>query len=235
MPKNGLRQVIYMNVGSERIAIFTGHFGSGKTELAINYSMAAAASGEKTVIVDLDIVNPFFRTTEKREVLEEQGIKVISPNFAGTGLDIPSLSAQIYSVFQTRDHKVIFDVGGDDIGATALGAFYPYFRKEYYRVYYVINVRRPLSSNEQDIIDMMESIEANSRLGVTHLINNSNISYETTISDILDGQAIVEKISKKIDKPIAYISGMPEVLKSLPVDLRTKAFPLNIFMRPPWE
>ena len=100
-----------MNVGSERIAIFTGHFGSGKTELAINYSMAAAASGEKTVIVDLDIVNPFFRTTEKREVLEEQGIKVISPNFAGTGLDIPSLSAQIYSVFQTRDHKVIFDVG----------------------------------------------------------------------------------------------------------------------------
>ena len=223
-----------MNVGPERIAIFTGHFGSGKTELAINYSMAAAARGDKTLIVELDIVNPFFRTTEKRDVLEEQGIKVISPNLAGTGLDIPSLSAQIYSVFQKRDHKVIFDVGGDDIGATALGTFYPYFKEEDYRVYYVINVRRPLSSNEQDIIDMIEAIQANSRLGVSHLINNSNISYETTICDLLDGQAIVEKISMKINRPIAYISGMPEVLKGLPVELRTKAFPLNIFMRPPW-
>ncbi|HZJ56691.1 MAG TPA: ATP-binding protein [Clostridia bacterium] len=224
-----------MSVGSERIAIFTGHFGSGKTELAINYSIAAATEGKKTVVVDLDIVNPFFRSSEKRDVLEEQGIKVISPNFAGTGIDIPSLSAQIYSVFQTRDHKIIFDVGGDDIGATALGSFYPYFKQDDYRVYYVINIRRPLSNNEQDIMDMLESIETNSRLGVTHLINNSNISYETTIRDLIDGQAVVEGISKVTGKPIAYISGTEEVLMSLPPDLKTKAFPLEIFMTPIWE
>ena len=224
-----------LNIGSERIAIFTGHFGSGKTEMAINYSIASARRGNKTVIVDLDIVNPFFRTTEKKDILEREGVEVISPVFAGTGLDIPSLPPQIYSVFQNKEYKVVFDVGGDDIGATALGRFYPYFKPEAYRMYYVINVHRPLSNNKQDIIDLLGSIESHSRLGVTHLINNSNLSYETTICDIMEGQPIVEQVSKELNIPIAYISGMPEILKLLPAELRIKAFPLDIFMRPLWE
>ncbi len=224
-----------MNIGSERIAIFTGHFGSGKTEMAINYSIASARGGNKTIIVDLDIVNPFFRTTEKKDILESQGIKVISPVFAGTGMDIPSLPPQIYSVFQSKEYKVIFDVGGDDLGATALGRFYPYFVEEIYNMYYVINVHRPLSGNKQDIIDMLRSIEFRSRLDVTYLVNNSNISHETTICDIMKGQPIVEEVSKELNIPIAYISGMPEILRLLPAELGAKAFPLDIFMRQLWD
>lgn len=224
-----------MNIGSERISVFTGHFGSGKTEMAINYSIASARGGNKTVIVDLDIVNPFFRTTEKKDILEAEGIEVISPVFAGTGLDIPSLSPQIYSVFQNKDYRVVFDVGGDDVGATALGRFYPYFKEEAFQMYYVINVHRPLSSNKQDIMEMLGSIESHSRLKVTHLINNSNISYETTICDIMLGQSVVEGVSKELDIPIAYIAGKPDILKLLPLEFREKAFPLDIFMHPVWE
>lgn len=227
--------MLVLNIETDRIAIFTGHFGSGKTEIAINYGIASAKRGNKTIIVDLDIVNPFFRTSEKKDILENQGIKVISPVFAGTGIDIPSLPAEIHSVFQNKEYKVIFDVGGDDTGATALGRFYPYFRQEAYRMYYVINVYRPLSSNKQDIKQMLTSIESHSRLQVTDLINNSNISHETTICDILKGQAVIEELSKELNIPIAYIAGKAEILEKLSDKLRDKALPLDIYMRPPWE
>lgn len=227
--------MISLKDDSGRIAIFTGHFGSGKTEIALNYSIASARSGNKTVIVDLDIVNPFFRTSEKRDILESEGVEVISPNFAGTGLDIPSLSPRIYSVFQKKEYNVVFDVGGDDMGATALGRFYPYFKQEAYHMYYVINVHRPLSNNKEDIMDMLASIESHSRLRVTHLINNSNLSHETKFCDIMGGQSVVEDVSKELNIPIAYISGKADMLKQLPTELREKAFPLEIFMRPPWE
>lgn len=224
-----------LEIGPERIAIFTGHFGSGKTETAINYSIASARAGKKTIIVDLDIVNPYFRSTDKKDVLNNAGIEVISPNFAGTGLDVPSLPARIYSVFQNKEYRVVFDVGGDDIGAVALGSFNPYFKQEDYRMYYVINVHRPLSGNKKDIIEMLRSIENHSRLGVTHLINNSNLSYETTFYDIIKGQPMVEEVSKECNIPIAYISGMPEVIGNLPPDLKAKAFPINIFLHPIWD
>ncbi len=224
-----------MNFGSERIAIFTGHFGSGKTEIAINYSIASARGGNRTIIVDLDIVNPFFRVSERRDILNKEGIEVISPNFAGTGLDIPSLPAKILSVFQRKDYNVVFDVGGDDTGATALGRFFPYFSQETYAMYYVVNVYRPLSNNKEDIMDMLASIESHSRLHVTHLINNSNISHETTFYDIMNGQSIVEDVSRELGIPIAYISGKPDIIKMLPAKMRGKAFPLDIYMLPPWE
>ncbi|HZJ82837.1 MAG TPA: ATP-binding protein [Clostridia bacterium] len=224
-----------MNKESKRIVILTGHYGSGKTEIAINYSIGWANRGYKTVIVDLDIVNPYFRSSDKKGVLEDHGIRVISPNFAGTGLDIPSLPAEIFSVFQNKEYKVIIDVGGDDTGATALGRYYPYFMEDSYDMFYVVNVRRPLSNNKEDIVEMLHSIESHSRLKVSYLINNSNISHETTIYDIMEGQDIVERVSAKLNIPIAYISGKPEILALLPDKLKLKAFPLDIYMLPIWE
>ncbi|HHY83700.1 MAG TPA: ATP-binding protein [Clostridiales bacterium] len=219
----------------ERLILFTGHFGSGKTEIAVNYAIKSAQSGQKTILVDLDIVNPFFRSTEVKDKLEECGIKVISPNFAVTTVDIPSLPAEIYSVFADKSSKVIFDVGGDETGARALGQYFPYFRQEHYRMYYVINIRRPLSSTAEDIISMMQEVEQKSRLKVTHLINNTNLSYETEIHDIIEGQAIIEQVSKSVNIPIEWTAGVSELLDRLPENIGCKLFPIEIYMKPPWQ
>lgn len=218
----------------ERLILFTGHFGSGKTEISINYAIKAAESGDKVILVDLDIVNPFFRSTEVKDVLEAKGIKVLSPNFASTTVDVPSLPAEIYSVFADKSAKVIFDVGGDEVGARALGVYFPYFQKEAYRMFYVINTRRPLSGNQEDILDMMAQVQFKSRLKITDLINNSNLSYETAKSDIMEGNSLIRQISDMTDIPIAYTAGVKEVLETLPHNIGTSLFPIDIYMKPPW-
>lgn len=223
-----------MQQENERLILFTGHFGSGKTELAINYSIKLARQGQSVTIVDLDIVNPFFRSSEVRDVLEKEGIKLLSPNFVGTTVDIPSLPSEIYSVFQNRKGKVVFDVGGDDIGATVLGRYHPYFMEEPYRMFFVINTRRPLSSTVEQIIEMLKSIENHSRLKVTALINNTNLMCETSLDHLLEGQAIVEQVSRRLNIPVAYISGTAEVIDQLPEEYSSKGFPINIYLRPPW-
>ncbi len=221
-------------MNSERLILFTGHFGSGKTEIAVNYAINSAKSGNKTILVDLDIVNPFFRSTEVKDQLEAQGVKLISPNFAATTVDVPSLPAELYSVFADKSAKVIFDVGGDEVGARALGQYFPHFQKEPYRMYYVINTKRPMSATREDILDMMQEIQVKSRLKVTDLINNTNLSYETTIYDIIEGNTLIKDISQSVDIPISYITGLKELLDQLPDNLEGELYPISIYMKPPW-
>lgn len=215
--------------------VFTGHFGSGKTELSINYALKALDSHDKVILVDLDIVNPFFRTAEVKEELEQMGIKVYTPNFANTSLDIPSLPPDIYSVFADKTAKVIFDVGGDEDGARALGVFYPHFQKEDYRMFYVVNTKRPLTGSVNAILEMKGLIEASSRLRVTDIINNTNLSYETQACDIIKGQLLVDKASKEANIPVTYISGTDNVIDELPEDIGPELFPLRLYMKPPWR
>ncbi|HHU49368.1 MAG: hypothetical protein ACOYEH_08870 [Caldicoprobacterales bacterium] len=222
-------------INAPRLVLFTGHFGSGKTEIAVNYALRSADSGHKTILVDLDIVNPFFRSSEVGAHLEANGVKLISPNFVSTAVDVPSLPAEIYSVFSDKSAKVIFDVGGDEIGARVLGQFHPYFQKEPYLMYYVINTKRPLSCTEQDILSMMQEVQRMSRLRITHLINNTNLSYETEICDIINGHVLISQISKSAEIPIAYIAGVKELLDQLPDEMDCGLFPIRIFMKPPWR
>jgi hypothetical protein len=219
----------------ERLILFTGHFGSGKTEIAINYATKSAGEGRKTALVDLDIVNPFFRSTEVKDQLEASGVKVLSPNFAGTTVDVPSLPAEIYSVFTGRYEKVIFDVGGDEVGARALGMYYPYFAKEPFRMFYVINTKRPLSSSMEDILEMFREVQIKSRLKVTDLINNTNLSYETQVYDIMEGQVLVKQVSEHVNIPVTYIAGVKEMLEKLPSDTGCDLIPIDIYMKPPWR
>ena len=219
----------------KRITVFTGNFGSGKTEIALNMALHTAKRGPVT-LVDLDIVNPYFRSSQKKEMLEEQHIQVIYPNYALSGVEIMTLPPEVDKVFIDETRRVFFDVGGDPIGATALGRYYPQFMQSGYEMLYIINVRRPLSGNARDIIEMLREIEENSRLRVTGLINNSNLARETTVQDLIDGQEIVEEVSRETGIPIRYVCGTGDVIEQFlaKTPYKGEVLPMNIFMRPAW-
>ena len=160
---------------SKRIVIFTGHFGSGKTEVAVNYALQAAGKGKKTAIIDLDIVNPFFRTADARNTLEAEGIKVITPIYANTNVDVPSLPAEISGMFEDRSYNVIIDVGGDDLGARAVSRYRDQIVREDYIHYFVVNTRRPMTRTKEEIVKMILEIQSSANLKVDKLVNNANI------------------------------------------------------------
>lgn len=224
-----------MMISDKRINIFVGHFGSGKTEISINYALDLQRRGLKTMIVDLDIVNPFFRTVEVKDYLEQNEIKVIAPNFAGTALDVPSIPASVYSAFDNANFNVVLDIGGDDAGARILGNLRDHISEGTYDMLYVINARRPLSADISAVWNLLHSIEQTSGLKVTGLINNTNLSSETTIYDIMYGQALVEDLSRQAGIPVVKISGLPGVLEQLPDEYKDKAMPIKIFLHVPWE
>lgn len=182
-----------------KIKIITGHFGSGKTEIAVNM----AIEKKNVTIVDLDTVNPYFRTADAAKRLKELGVRVILPEFANTNIDMPTLPAEIYSVFQS-DQECIFDVGGDDEGAVALGMFNCYFLESSYEMYFVVNASRPFTKTVKDVIYMMGAIENSSRLKITHLVNNTHLAQYTKKEDILKGQDLCKKVSERTGIPIAF-------------------------------
>jgi hypothetical protein len=216
------------------ITVIVGHFGSGKTEIAINSGIYLAKYAKETILVDLDIVNPFFRSTEVKDILNDNNVHLISPNFASTHLDIPSLPPSIQSVFNKKDASILFDVGGNEDGATALGRYYPYFKNSHYEMYFVINTCRPFTKEINDIIELFEKIEQHSRLKITHLISNSNLSFETTADIVIQGYHITQAVSKKLNIPIKYITATEDIISQLPDEYKKLAFPLKIFMKPSW-
>jgi hypothetical protein len=218
-----------------RLTVLVGNYGSGKTEIALNLAMEMA-SHRPTALVDLDIVNPYFRSAEKRALLEEIGVRVLAPTFATTGVDIPALPPEIQSVFDDPRERVVFDVGGDDTGATALGRYAPFFswERENTRVLYVVNICRPLSQTAEDILRLMERIAFRARMKPDALVNNANLQGETTAELLLRGQDVLNEVSRKTGLPIAFIAGEQSVLDELPKDLQPIARPIVRYMRPEW-
>ena len=220
----------------KRLQLFIGNYGSGKTEIAIN--MALDASPKKRVIlVDLDVVNPYFRSSEKSDILEQHGIKVISPPYARSTVGIPIVSAEVEAAFIDKTALAFFDVGGDPVGATVLGRYNQRFLAEQPEVYYVINARRPLSSNSKMILEMMKDTEERARLKVTALINNTNLARETTQEDLLFGQSVVSECADALHLPVRYVCGQSEVLNkfvNMGIPLLGEPYPITIYMRPEW-
>ena len=217
----------------KRLIVVTGHYGSGKTEFSINLATKLKQQGKQVTIVDLDIVNPYFRTNDVRRRLEGMGIKVIAPEFAGTNLDLPSLPSEIYSVFDNHDSTIVFDVGGDDKGATALGRFNSYFASEGYDMFVVANTKRPLTKAADEVVEMVREIELTSRLKATALVNNTNLMQLTTTADIEAGQEIIEAASRLINVPVEFISGTSELLNKLNAKQKSKAFEMEMFIKMP--
>jgi len=219
----------------ERITIFVGHYGSGKTEVAVNYAIKLKEEGNDVIIVDLDIVNAYYRTKDNEEMLRSRGIEVISPIYANTNVDIPSLPPELMKVFDNKDKKIVFDVGGDDDGAIALGRFFSYFSQERYEMFSVINTKRPLTDTKENIIIMIDAINYNSRLKVSGVINNTNLSYETTVKDVLNGEKIVLDVAKETNLPFIFTSLKEELVEEYKKVSQSKLFPIKKYLILPWQ
>ena len=187
----------------KRLTLFAGHYGSGKTNIAVNYALTLAKEGKQVVIGDLDIVNPYFRTADSKKVLEDAGVKLISPQFANSNVDLPALPAEAYRLVEDKSIYGIMDIGGDDRGAYALGRYVPAIKAENnYRMVFVANSYRPLTRTPEDALEVMREIEAACGLAFTDIINNANLGPETTPETVLDSLPYMEKLSKLSGLPI---------------------------------
>lgn len=219
--------------GKPRFLVITGNYGSGKTEISLNLALKASAEG-KTTLVDLDIVNPYFRSGEKAIEMEKAGIRVLMPTYAMTTVDIPALPAEIQSVFEVPSDRVIFDVGGDDTGAAALGRYYPSFMKnrENTLMALVVNCMRPLTMRDDDILDMAERIRNRGRLEIDLLINNTNLADETTPMMIEDGEKTVLRCAEKMGVKRVITAGKTDILNRC--RLQTPLLAIERYMVPEW-
>ena len=187
----------------KRLTLFAGHYGSGKTNIAVNYALHLAAEGKKVCIADLDIVNPYFRTKDSAAVLEAAGVHLISPQFANTNVDLPALPAEAYRLVTDRETYGIMDIGGDDRGAYALGRYVPGILEENnYRMIFVANASRPLTQTAEDAMEVMGEIEAACGLKFTDLINNTNLGSETTAETVLAAENYMQELSRLSGLPI---------------------------------
>ena len=187
----------------KRICILLGHYGSGKTNVAANIALEWNRTGHPVSVVDLDIVNPYFRTADWSGEFSEAGIDLIKPVFANTNLDIPALPPQIYGLLRRRDRMVVMDVGGDDAGAVALGQFAKLILEENdYEAYYVVNFMRPLTRTPGEALESLREIRDVAGIPVTGIVNNTNLGPETTISIIEQGASLSEEFSALASVPL---------------------------------
>lgn len=219
----------------KRLTLFAGHYGSGKTNIAVNYALLLAGEGKDVVIADLDIVNPYFRTKDSAAVLEAAGVQLISPQFANSNVDLPALPAEAYRLVQDKSIYGIMDIGGDDRGAYALGRYVPTLKEENnYRMVFVANCYRPLTRTPEDAMEVMREIEEACKLRFTDIINNSNLASETTPQTVLESQDYMEKLSALSGLPIFATTAEYTVAEALaekienvlPLRLQEKYFDL---------
>ena len=220
--------------GSSRFIVLTGNYGSGKTEIALNLALAYAGEGQRTTLVDLDIVNPYFRSGEKKQEMEAAGIRMLMPTYALTTVDIPALPAEIQSVFEVPSDRVIFDVGGDDTGAAALGRYHPSFdaRKDTTTTALVVNCMRPLTQNAADIIDLAVRIGNRSRMRIDMLINNTNLADETTPEMVEEGERIVTACAERMGIQSVVTAAGADILER--ITTRLPCLPVRRYMAPEW-
>ena len=193
----------------KKVYVLIGNYGSGKTELALNFAINAAAHG-RTELLDLDMVNTYFRLTEHGKMTEMKEIRLVSPNYACSGIETLSLPAEVASAFDMDWDTVVFDVGGDAVGSSALGRYHQDFvdlEPGSLEVLNVVNIRRPLAGTVEKIIHLQEEMQIHSRLKITGMINNTNLAQMTTPAELRDGYEMIKRVSEITGVPVLYTSG----------------------------
>lgn len=197
---------------SKRITLFAGHYGSGKTNIAVNYALYLKSLGKSVVIADLDIVNPYFRTRDSINELTQAGVRLISSEFASSNVDLPALPQDVYSILDNHGESAIMDIGGDDRGAYALGRYADSIKDENdYEMLFVFNKFRPLTPTAEEALEIMREIEVACKINFTAIVNNSNLGELTTPQDVLSSVSETQRLSE--------ISGLPIKMTAVRSDL----------------
>lgn len=194
----------------KKAIVITGHYGSGKTNIAVNLAVELASAGERVCIIDLDIVNPYFRTADFAEEFEKRGIYMVAPQYANTNLDIPSLGFDMGALLHGYD-RVIVDVGGDDAGAIALGQYSTILKNFGYDMLYVVNKFRYLTGTPEETAELLRDIELVSSLKATAVVNNSNLGGETTAEDVLGSEDYARRCAEVIGVPLMFTAAKREL------------------------
>ncbi|HEY8361692.1 MAG TPA: ATP-binding protein [Tissierellaceae bacterium] len=218
----------------KRIRIISGHYGSGKSEFSINYAVKLAEMGKKVALADLDVVNVYFRSREKADELERLGIRVIAGQIEAPALDVPSISAEVYAPLQDESYDFVIDVGGDPVGARALGRYVDYFKEGKYDMFYVLNANRPETHTVEKAYEYMIKIQDTSRAKFTGIVNNTHMLKSTTVEDVLRGQELALKLKEKTGLPIKYVAVLEHLVPELPKDLEGEIFPIKLYLRDEW-
>ena len=201
---------------TKRVTLLAGHYGSGKTNIAVNLAMKQKSEGFDVTVADLDIVNPYYRTKDSEEELKAAGIPLISSPFANSNVDLPALPQELYRIVDETDTHMVVDIGGDDRGAYALGRFAQKLKDENdYEMILVINKYRPLTADEKDAVAIMKEIEEAGHLPFTAIVNNSNLGKETTAEDVLASVSYAEKMAKDTGLPLLLTTVREDLLPEL--------------------
>ncbi len=217
----------------KRVTVVCGHYGTGKTNLSINLALDCAKNGEEVTLIDLDIVNPYFRSADYADVLTRNGVKVVGPNFANTNLDTPSLPGAVRDTI-SEGSRVIVDVGGDDAGATALGVYSKTLLEAEPDMIYVINRYRSMTTRADEAVQILDEIERTSHLKATCVANNSHLKQDTTEGTILDSMGFAEEVSVATGLPLRFTT-TPRRLDFTRLNNIPNIYPVDVLVRAPWE
>lgn len=219
-----------------RITIITGHFGSGKTEFSINYSLYLKQFFDKVAIVDLDIINMYFRIREKQDLLEERGLEVFSSKIPrGNTLDLPAVDPAILKPLENRQYQAVLDIGGNPKGALSLGRYRKLLAEEGYDHYFVINRNRPETQNADQIKAFIDQIQGHSQTRITGLINTTHMLKNTSVDDIRYGEELMDEVSRLMNLPKVYTVCRKEIYDQVKaLELDSEIFPIELYFREAW-
>lgn len=218
----------------KQLTIIAGHYGSGKTEFSVNLALNAAQEGQATRLVDLDIVNPYFRSYEKKALLEAAGVEVIVSSIHGTA-DIPALPPDVAKAFVDKETHSVFDLGGDPEGVRVLGFYEPQIQATDYDMWLVLNGRRPETATLEKAYAYCQAIEIMSKQKFTGIINNTHMITETSLEDILFGEELALELANKYGLPLLYTTVEERLLDNVKDKLHSPIFPMRRYMCKPWE
>ena len=211
----------------KKIVILIGNYCSGKTEIALNMAFKASGEGLRTLVIDLDRINDYFRMSDQIQTLTDRHIELVSPTFAGQGATQTVMPAAVASAFDRDWDLVVFDVGGDQAGALSLARYHQDFAAlpaGTLEVYDIVNVFRPMSESPEKILKLKGELEGFARQQVTGFVNNSNLLNYASADDLRQGYDIIRQASDLSGVPVVHTTGRKKFLDEFLADGRDEKY-----------